>query len=128
MKKTIQTDKAPKAIGPYSQAIDVNNTLYVSGQVPIDPSTNEVVPGGIREQTVQVLKNISTILSAAGYNLSDVVKISCILTDMQNFADMNEVYATYFIKDFPARVTFQAVALPRKVMVEMDVIAVKHFD
>ena len=118
MKKIITTDKAPKAIGPYNQAVEINSTLYISGQVPIDPVSNEIVPGGIKEQTEQVMKNIGIILSAAGYHYSDVVKSTCMLSDINNFAAMNEVYAKYYVKDFPARSTFQAAGLPRGVLVD----------
>jgi len=125
MKKIIGTDKAPKAIGPYSQAVEINNTLYISGQIPIDPATGEIVKGGITEQTEQVLKNIGIILSSAGYSFNDVVKSTCMLTDLANFPVMNEIYAKYYTKDFPARSTFQAAALPREVMIEIDTIAAK---
>ena len=128
MKKIIQTEKAPKAIGPYSQAIEINATLYISGQIPIDPTTNEVVKGGITEQTEQVMKNIGSILSAAGYSYSDVVKSTCMLSDLNNFSAMNEVYAKYYTKDFPARSTFQVAGLPKAVMVEIETIAAKKTD
>lgn len=121
----INTSKAPKAIGPYSQAVEINNTLYVSGQVPIDPTTGEIVKGGIAEQTEQVLKNIGNILSAAGYNLSDVVKTTCMLADIKDFKIMNEKYAQFFLKEFPARSTFQVAALPLGALVEIDIIAAK---
>lgn len=125
MKRIIATEKAPKAIGPYSQAVEINSTLYVSGQIPIDPATGQIVEGGITEQTEQVFKNISNILSAAGYNLNDVVKSTCMLSDMANFKAMNEVYAKYYTKEFPARSTFQVAALPLNVLVEIETIAVK---
>ncbi|MEJ5264951.1 MAG: RidA family protein [Bacteroidales bacterium] len=125
MKKIIVTEKSPRAIGPYSQAVEVGSTLYISGQIPLDPVTNEIVEGGIREQTEQVLKNIGLILTAAGYSFSDVVKTTCMLADINDFAAMNEVYAKYFVKDFPARSTFQAAALPKGVRVEIEVIAAK---
>lgn len=128
MKRIIITEKAPKAIGPYNQAIEINHTLYISGQIPVDPATNEIVKGGIVEQTEQVLKNIGSALSSAGYSYSDVVKTTVILTDIKNFTAMNEVYAKYFIKDFPARTTFQAVALPKGVLIEIDTIAAKTKD
>jgi 2-iminobutanoate/2-iminopropanoate deaminase len=126
MKRIINTDKAPKAIGPYNQAIEINHTLYVSGQIPVAPLTNEIVKGGIKEQTEQVMKNIGNVLSSAGYSYSDVVKSTVILTDINDFAAMNEVYAKYYVKDFPARTTFQAVALPKGVLVEIDTIAAKR--
>jgi 2-iminobutanoate/2-iminopropanoate deaminase len=128
MKRIINTEKAPKAIGPYNQAIEINHTLYVSGQIPVDPTTNEIVSGGIVEQTEQVMKNIGNALSSAGYSYSDVVKSTVILSDINNFTAMNEVYAKYYIKEFPARTTFQAVALPKGVLIEIDTIAAKKKD
>jgi 2-iminobutanoate/2-iminopropanoate deaminase len=128
MKRIINTEKAPKAIGPYSQAIEINHTLYVSGQIPVDPATNEIIKGGIVEQTEQVMKNIGNALSSAGYSYSDVVKSTVILSDVKNFAAMNEVYAKYYVKDFPARTTFQAVALPKGALIEIDTIAAKMKD
>jgi 2-iminobutanoate/2-iminopropanoate deaminase len=125
MKKIIQTNKAPQAIGPYSQAIEINGSLFVSGQIPVDPATGNVVKDDIVEQTHQVLKNLSSILSAAGYSMSDVVKTTCMLSDMANFTAMNGVYAEYFTSEFPARSTFQVVALPKGVLVEIDAIAMK---
>jgi 2-iminobutanoate/2-iminopropanoate deaminase len=125
MKKIISTDKAPKAIGPYSQAVEINGTLYISGQVPIDPATGKVVEGGIKEQTGQVMKNIGAILEAAGYSYSDVVKSTCLLSDMGNFKDMNEVYGSYYKENPPARAAFAVKELPLGVMVEIETIAVK---
>ena len=128
MKRIITTEKAPKAIGPYNQAIEINSTLYISGQIPIDPTTGEIVTGGIAEQTEQVMKNIGNILSAAGYNFSNVVKSTCMLSDIKNFTSMNEIYAKYYVKDFPARSTFQVAALPRNVLIEIETIAAKKSD
>lgn len=125
MKKVISTDKAPQAIGPYSQAVEINGTLYISGQVPIDPATGKVVEGGIKEQTGQVMKNIGAILEAAGYSYSDVVKSTCLLSDMGNFKDMNEVYGSYYKENPPARAAFAVKELPLGVMVEIETIAVK---
>ena len=125
MKKIISTDKAPQAIGPYSQAIETNGTLYISGQVPIDPATGKVVEGGIKEQTGQVMKNIGAILEAAGYSYSDVVKSTCLLSDMGNFKDMNEIYGSYYKENPPARAAFAVKELPLGVMVEIETIAVK---
>jgi len=125
MKKVISTDKAPQAIGPYSQAVETNGTLYISGQVPIDPATGKVVEGGIKEQTEQVMKNIGAILEAAGYSYADVVKSTCLLSDMANFKDMNEVYGSYYKQDPPARAAFAVKELPLGVMVEIETIAVK---
>ncbi len=125
MKRIIKTDKAPAAIGPYSQAIEVNGTLYISGQVPIDPATGKIAEGGIKEQTHQVLKNIGAILSAAGYNYTHVVKSTCLLSDMDNFKDMNEVYAQYYIENQPARAAYGVVRLPLGVLIEIETIAAK---
>ncbi len=125
MKKIINTGKAPKAIGPYSQAVEVNSTLYVSGQIPIDPATGDIVNGGFEIQTEQVMKNIGNILSAAGYSFSNVVKTTCLLTDLANFTIMNGIYAKYFANDYPARATFQVSALPRGALLEIDLIAAK---
>jgi 2-iminobutanoate/2-iminopropanoate deaminase len=125
MKKVISTDKAPKAIGPYSQAININGMLFISGQIPINPATSQVVEGGIVEQTTRVLENIKAILDAAGYTLSDVVKTTCLLSDMSNFKPMNEVYASYFSIDPPARAAFAVKELPLGVLIEIESIAVK---
>ena len=125
MKKIIHTDKAPAAVGPYSQAVEMNGTLYVSGQVPIDPATGKVVPGGITEQAGQVMKNIGAILEEAGYRFEDVVKSTCLLSDMTNFKAMNEVYASYYPADQPARAAFAVKELPLGVLVEIETIAVK---
>ena len=125
MKKIIFTDNAPQAIGPYSQAVEINGTLYISGQVPIDPETGKVVEGGIKEQTLQVMKNIGAILEAAGYSYSDVVKSTCLLSDMTNFKDMNEVYGSYYKEDPPARAAFAVKELPLGVLIEIETIAVK---
>ena len=112
MKRIIQTSKAPAAIGPYSQAVESGGTLYVSGQIPLVPETMKIVEGGIQEQTEQVLMNIGAILDAAGYNYSDVVKSTCLLTDMANFKAMNEVYAKYYPENAPARAAFAVKDLP----------------
>ncbi len=125
MRKIIHTDKAPKALGPYSQAVEANDTLYISGQVPINPSTNKVVEGGITEQTIQVMKNIGAILEEAGYSFSDVVKSTCLLSDMSNFAAMNAVYGSYYTENHPARAAFAVKELPLSVMIEIETVAVK---
>jgi len=125
MKRIIQTNNAPAAIGPYSQAIEAGETLYVSGQIPLDPVTMKVVEGGIQEQTIQVLKNIGAILKEAGYEYKDVVKSTCLLSDMANFKAMNEIYATYFSAVSPARATFAVKELPLGVLIEIETIAVK---
>ena len=125
MKRIIFTDQAPKAIGPYSQAIEVNGQLFISGQIPIDPSTSKVVEGGVKEQTIQVMKNIEAILEEAGYSFSQVVKSTCLLSDMAHFAEMNEVYGSYYRENPPARAAFAVKELPLGVMVEIETIAIK---
>jgi len=125
MKKIIHTDKAPAAVGPYSQAVEVHGTLYISGQIPLDPKSGKIVPGGISEQTRQVMLNIGAILEEAGYTYADVVKSTCLLSDMANFKAMNEVYAQYYPADQPARAAFAVKELPLGVMVEIETIAAK---
>jgi 2-iminobutanoate/2-iminopropanoate deaminase len=125
MKNIINTPNAPKAIGPYSQAIEKNGMLFISGQIPINPEIGKVVEGGIKEQTEQVMKNIEAILIEAGYAFGDVVKSTCLLSDMQNFAAMNEVYAKYYSENPPARAAYAVVALPLGVLVEIETIAIK---
>jgi 2-iminobutanoate/2-iminopropanoate deaminase len=125
MKTIISTDAAPKAIGPYSQAVLKNGILYISGQVPIDPSTGKLVEGGIREQTRQSMENIGAILKEAGYQFSDVVKSTCLLSDMANFAAMNEVYGSYYTQDPPARAAFAVKDLPLGALIEIETIAIK---
>ena len=124
MKKVIHTEKAPKAIGPYSQAIEVNGTLYISGQIPVNPAT-DTIPETIEEQTEQVMKNIGAILEEAGYTFANVVKSTCLLSDMANFKPMNEVYAKYYSENPPARAAFAVKALPMNVLVEIETVAVK---
>ena len=124
-KKIIACAKAPKAVGTYSQAVVAGNTIYVSGQLPIDAETGEFVPGGIKEQLHQVFKNLRYILEEAGYSMSDVVKANVFLSDLANFAALNEVYAQYFSEPYPARVAYQVAALPKAALVEIDIIAVK---
>ena len=123
MKNIINTIKAPQAIGPYSQAVEMNGMLFVSGQVPIDPATGKVVDGGITEQTEQVMKNISAILLEAGYSFENVVKSTCLLSDMSNFAAMNAVYSKYYPENPPARAAFAVKELPLGVLVEIETIA-----
>jgi len=125
MKKIIATENAPKSIGPYSQAVEVNGTLYISGQVPLNPLTMKVVEGGIKEQTLQVMKNIGAILEASGYSYSDVVKSTCLLSDMGNFAAMNEVYGQFYTSQQPARAAFAVKELPLSVMIEIETVAIK---
>jgi len=125
MKKIINTPQAPAAIGPYSQAVEANGMLFISGQVPIDPGTGKLVEGGITEQTEQVMKNIGAILKEAGYNFSDVIKSTCLLSDMGNFKAMNEVYGKYYPENPPARAALAVKELPLGVMIEIETIAVK---
>ena len=124
MKRIINTDKAPKAVGPYSQAVEANGTLYISGQLPIDPQTGKT-PETIEEQTEQALKNTGAILEAAGYTYGDVVKSTVLLSSMDDFAAMNGVYATFYTADMPARVAYQVAKLPFGVKVEIESIAAK---
>ena len=125
MKKIVNTDYAPKAIGPYSQAIETNGMLFISGQVPINPETGKVIEGGIIEQTKQVMLNIKAILNEAGYTIEQVVKSTCLLSHMDNFAAMNEVYAKYYPENPPARAAYGVVKLPLGVLVEIETIAAK---
>jgi 2-iminobutanoate/2-iminopropanoate deaminase len=125
MKKIISTPNAPKAVGPYSQAIEANGTLYISGQLPINPETSGFVEGGIKEQTAQCLKNIAAILAAAGYSVDDVVKSTVLLDNINDFAAMNEVYAKFYTEKQPARVAFEVAKLPLGALVEIETIAVK---
>ena len=123
MKKIITTPHAPKPIGPYSQAVLTDNTLYVSGQIAIDPETNQIVSGGIKSEAMQVMKNIKAILEAAHADFDNVVKTSIFLKSMNDFAAVNEVYGSFFTSDFPARETIEASQLPKNVNVEISVIA-----
>ncbi len=125
MKTRIQTDKAPQAIGPYSQAIQQGPFLFCSGQIPLDPSTGELVRGGIKEQATQVMKNISALLDAAGYQWNHVVKTTIFLADMGDFSTVNEVYAQFLQEPYPARSTVAVKTLPRNVLVEIEVMAYK---
>lgn len=125
MKKIIQTIMAPAPIGPYSQAVEVNGTLYVSGQIAIDPATGNLVLLNIIHETTRVMENISAILKEAEYDFSNIVKTSIFLIDMNNFSNVNDVYANYFKDNFPARETVQVSVLPKNVNVEISVIAVK---
>jgi 2-iminobutanoate/2-iminopropanoate deaminase len=124
MKKIINTPNAPAAIGPYSQAVEANNTLYISGQLPVDPLTG-TMPEGIEAQTRQCLQNVIAILEAANYSLSDVVKSIVLLADMGDFQAMNQVYATYYAENQPARVCYQVAKLPLGALVEIETIAVQ---
>ncbi|MGA9996338.1 MAG: RidA family protein [Pyrinomonadaceae bacterium] len=125
MKKIVQTDNAPRAIGPYSQAIRAGDLIFTSGQIPIDPQTGEFVAGGIAEQTEQVLLNLAAVLETAGSGLDRVVKTTVFLADMDDFAAMNEVYGRFFASEPPARSTVEAARLPRNARVEIDAIALR---
>lgn len=122
-KKVIQTDKAPKAIGPYSQAIQAGNLLFLSGQIPIDPKTGELTEGDIRQQTQQVLENIKGLLESQGLGMEDVIKVTIFLKDIGSFNQVNEVYATYFSSSPPARSTIEVAKLPRNAEIEIEAIA-----
>jgi len=124
MKKIIQTDKAPKAIGPYSQAVEVNNTLYISGQLPMDPETMEM-PATIGEQAEQVMENIGAILKEAGYDYKDVVKSTIFLDDIKDFQKMNGIYGQYYQENPPARSAYEVANLPKGAKIEIETIAVK---
>jgi len=123
MKKAVATDKAPKAIGPYSQGVRAGRWLHCSGQIGLDPASGELVVGGVTAETVRVLENLSAVLQAAGASLTDVVRTTIYLTDLGDFARVNEVYARYFSPPFPARATVGVAALPRGAAVEIDAIA-----
>ncbi len=125
MKKIINTAKAPAAVGPYSQAVENKGTLYVSGQIPIDPETGKIVEGDITVQTEQVFRNIGAILESAGYTFSDVVKSTCLLSDIADFKAMNEVYGRYYKVNQPARAAFAVKGLPLGALVEIETIAVR---
>ena len=125
MKKIVASPKAPAAVGTYSQAVIADNTIYASGQLPIDPATGEFVPGGFKEQLTQVFTNRKNVLEEGGFKMSDAVKVTCYLQDLANFGALNEVYAKFFSEPYPARVAYQVAALPKGAMVEVDIIAVK---
>ncbi len=124
MKRIIVTKDAPQAIGPYSQAVAASGFIFVSGQIPLEPQTGEIIGGGVREQTEQVMRNLDAVLQAAGTGLDLVVKTTVFLADMNDFAAMNEVYGRYFEVEPPARATVQAARLPRDARVEIEAIAV----
>ena len=126
VKQIIATDRAPRAIGPYSQAVRAGNLVFASGQIPIDPATGEFVAGGVAEQTEQVLRNLTSVFAAAGVELNQIVKTTVFLADMEDFAAMNEVYGRFFGAQPPARATVQAARLPRDAKVEIEAIAVSE--
>jgi 2-iminobutanoate/2-iminopropanoate deaminase len=125
MKTIILTENAPRAVGPYSQAIEKNGMLFISGQIAIAPETGELKSGSISEQTRQILQNIDAILTAAGYSKSDIVKCTCLLKDINDFSEMNKEYAAYFTEDPPARAAYEVVNLPLGARIEIEAIAVK---
>lgn len=125
MKKVIFSEKAPKAIGPYSQGIEVNGLLFLSGQLPIIPATGKFVEGGIKEQTKQVFENIRNVLASEGLTTANIVKTTVFLADMDMFTEMNEVYATYFDSDYPARSAVAVKKLPKGALVEIECIAAR---
>ena len=125
MKKIIKCETAPAAIGPYSQAVEINGTLYISGTLPVDPVTGKIVEGGIKEQTAMVLKNIGEILKEAGYGFENVVKSTVLLSDLNNFKEMNEIYGWFYSVNPPARASYQVVKLPLGALIEIETIAVK---
>ncbi len=124
MKKVISTDKAPAAIGPYSQAIEVNGMVYTSGVIPVNPATGEI-PNGSVEQAKQAFTNLSNLLQAAGTDMDHVIKTTVFIKEMNDFAAINEVYATFFTKDFPSRSCVEVARLPKDVMLELEAIALK---
>ena len=124
MKKVVATTDAPKAVGPYSQAVAAGNLLFCAGQIPLDPETGELVHGDVAAQTVRVLENLEAVLHAGGMNFSNVVKTTVFLTDLADFAKMNDVYAKYFTEPFPARSTIQVAGLPKGANVEIEAVAV----
>ncbi len=126
MKKVISTPKAPAAIGPYSQAIQVGNLIYTSGQIPIDPATGQLVEGGVKEQTRQSLSNIQAILQEEGLTMASVVKTTVFMADMADFADMNSIYAEFFTEPYPARSAVAVKTLPKNALVEIEVVAEKE--
>jgi len=122
-KNIISTDKAPHAIGPYSQAIQFDNLIFVSGQIPIEPTSGEILKGNIKEQTKQILENLNTILIAGGSSLDNVLRTTIFLTNLEDYADVNEMYSQFFGKSMPARSTVQVSRLPMDVRIEIDAIA-----
>ncbi len=119
----VSSEQAPKAIGPYSQAVDCGDAIYLSGQIPIDPATNQMIEGDIKAQTERVILNLQAVLKSAGLTLDDVVKTTVYMTDLKEFPQMNEVYGRYFAKNAPARATVQVAALPKGARIEIEAIA-----
>jgi len=124
-KKVVYTEKAPKPVGPYSQAIIAGDFIFTAGQIPIDPKTNQIVQAGIKEQTRQVLENLKAVLEEAGATFDDVVKVTVYMRDLNEFSEMNEVYSQYFKNSPPARTTVEVSRLPRDVKIEIDLIALR---
>lgn len=124
VRKIIKTVKAPSAIGPYSQAVLVDNTMYLSGQIGLDPATGDLVAGGVVPETEQALKNMGAVLSAAGAQFSNIVKATVLLQNINDFAAVNDVYARYFPKNYPARAAYQVAALPKGAQVEIEAVAI----
>lgn len=123
--KIINTDKAPQAIGPYSQAIVKDNILFASGQIPLDPITQQIVEGSIEDQTKQILKNINEIITAANFSINDIIKTTIFLTDLNNFGAVNKIYGDFFNGHKPARSTVEVSKLPKNVQIEIEIIAIK---
>ena len=124
VRKIIKTVKAPSAIGPYSQAVLVENTMYLSGQIGLDPATGDLVAGGVVPETEQALKNMGAVLSAAGAQFSNIIKATVLLQNINDFAAVNDVYARYFPKNYPARAAYQVAALPKGAQVEIEAVAI----
>lgn len=125
MKEIVSTDKAPEAIGPYSQGVKMNGMLFTSGQIPIDPKTGHIAKGGIKMQAEQSMRNVKAVLEAGGYTMNDIIKVSILLTDIEDFSVVNEVYQSYFDGDYPARSCYAVKALPKDVGIEIEAIAGK---
>jgi len=125
MHKAVHTDKAPTAIGPYSQAIDTGSFIFTSGQIPIDPSTGQVINGGIEKQAFQVLENLKNVLETAGSNMEKVIKTTVFLKDLSSFSVVNEIYAKYFSEPYPARSCVEVNRLPKDVLIEIEAVALK---
>ncbi len=125
MRKIISTKEAPAAIGPYSQAVEANGFVFISGQIPINPATGEIVGGDIKEQTYQVLKNIKAVLRASDISFDEVVKTTCFLKNMSDFNDFNQVYGEHFIENPPARAAVEVARLPKDVLIEIEAVAIK---